>query len=73
MSGDMFSTMSNENTKKVKFMRVDILDDLPKCSFIGDCKWRYSLTNKETLCNMCEHKIFYDIPTLLNDKLASKE
>lgn len=73
MSGDMFSTMSNENTENVKYMRVNILDDLPKCSFNGDCKWRYSLTDQETLCNMCKHKIYYDIPSLLNDEISNKE
>ena len=75
MSGDMFTTLSadadTEDTKH-KFGRVNIYDNLEKCSYKGDCKWRHSLKNKGAMCNICKHKILHDIPDLLNEALFEK-
>ena len=75
MSGDVFSTLSADiDTEdiKTKFGRVNIYDDLKKCSYTGECKWRHSLKEKNALCNICKHQILYDIPALLDEKLYEK-
>lgn len=77
MSGDMFSTLS-ENVDnctediKYKFGRVNIYNTLEKCSYTEDCKWKHSIENKNSLCNICIHKKLFDIPMLINKKLEEK-
>ena len=78
MSGDIFTTLSEKSadTKtedtKYKFGRVNIYDGLKRCSYEGDCKWRHSLKNKESLCSICKYKIQLDIPALLDEKIEKK-
>ena len=75
MSGDVFSTLSADSDTedfKTKYGRVNVYDDLKKCSYEGDCKWRHSLKNKEALCSICQHQILHDIPSLLDEGLFKK-
>jgi len=78
MSGDVFTTLSEKSANiktedtEYKFGRVNIYDSLKRCSYEGDCKWRHSLKNKESLCSICKYKAQLDIPDLLDKKIEEK-